>query len=435
MIRRPPRSSLYFCSLCFLFFFNDTATTEIYTLSLHDALPIYLPGEGAQLAVIGIAHVGKALLPLLERALQRVPEHEVDVVSDEHQRGRPESEADPPRGVGDDQGADAEPGEHARRQRRQLGRVALIEMKAAALDQYRHALERAGDELSLVARSGGLGKARNCGLRNADCGLNRIGHRSQTRPQDDRDARLERAEPARDGVSGRTDGTAPGSLLPVVHNSIPASVPDRKLASVPAIMARKPRRARSCLRSGTSAPIPPICMPTELMLAKPHSANVAIVKETGSSAGFMGPSWAYAMNSFSTMRVPSRLPMVPLSCHGTPMTQAIGLKTQPSTVWMFSGNHAAYPWTQPNTPLPRATSAMKETSMAITLSMRCSPSVVPRAAASTTFTSVRGMSTRTPPSVCGVSVSGSRIFAIMMVPGAVMITAVKRWRASIPNAM
>src|SRR2546428_3163138 len=25
------------------FFFNDTATTEIYTLSLHDALPIYQP--------------------------------------------------------------------------------------------------------------------------------------------------------------------------------------------------------------------------------------------------------------------------------------------------------------------------------------------------------------------------------------------------------
>src|SRR5476649_92745 len=44
--------------LCFFFFFNDTATTEIYTLSLHDALPIstrnifgwqkpcYLLGEG-----------------------------------------------------------------------------------------------------------------------------------------------------------------------------------------------------------------------------------------------------------------------------------------------------------------------------------------------------------------------------------------------------
>src|SRR2546427_3905746 len=29
--------------LSFFFFFNDTATTEIYTLSLHDALPICRP--------------------------------------------------------------------------------------------------------------------------------------------------------------------------------------------------------------------------------------------------------------------------------------------------------------------------------------------------------------------------------------------------------
>src|SRR2546427_7113739 len=28
------------CLFFFFFFFNDTATTEIYTLSLHDALPI-----------------------------------------------------------------------------------------------------------------------------------------------------------------------------------------------------------------------------------------------------------------------------------------------------------------------------------------------------------------------------------------------------------
>src|SRR5438034_6153733 len=33
----PPLLPLSF----FFFFFNDTATTEIYTLSLHDALPIY----------------------------------------------------------------------------------------------------------------------------------------------------------------------------------------------------------------------------------------------------------------------------------------------------------------------------------------------------------------------------------------------------------
>src|SRR6266513_5639857 len=33
-------SKIFYC----FFFFNDTATTEIYTLSLHDALPIAGPG-------------------------------------------------------------------------------------------------------------------------------------------------------------------------------------------------------------------------------------------------------------------------------------------------------------------------------------------------------------------------------------------------------
>src|SRR6266446_10591724 len=34
---------LLWCSFFLFFFFNDTATTEIYTLSLHDALPISWP--------------------------------------------------------------------------------------------------------------------------------------------------------------------------------------------------------------------------------------------------------------------------------------------------------------------------------------------------------------------------------------------------------
>src|SRR5258708_18134297 len=43
--------SLHVLLQSFLFFFNDTATTEIYTLSLHDALPILIasgqPGRSA----------------------------------------------------------------------------------------------------------------------------------------------------------------------------------------------------------------------------------------------------------------------------------------------------------------------------------------------------------------------------------------------------
>src|SRR3989442_6239009 len=34
----------------FFFFFNDTATTEIYTLSLHDALPISRGSPGARIS-------------------------------------------------------------------------------------------------------------------------------------------------------------------------------------------------------------------------------------------------------------------------------------------------------------------------------------------------------------------------------------------------
>src|SRR5690242_21894592 len=32
---------ILYLNISFFFFFNDPATTEIYTLSLHDALPIY----------------------------------------------------------------------------------------------------------------------------------------------------------------------------------------------------------------------------------------------------------------------------------------------------------------------------------------------------------------------------------------------------------
>src|SRR5438874_8240208 len=49
------------CHSLLFFFFNDTATTEIYTLSLHDALPISVRGfssggGGAGWSAAGAAH-------------------------------------------------------------------------------------------------------------------------------------------------------------------------------------------------------------------------------------------------------------------------------------------------------------------------------------------------------------------------------------------
>ena len=80
-------------------------------------------------------------------------------------------------------------------------------------------------------------------------------------------------------------------------------------------------------------------------------------------------------------------------------------------------------------------SAMNEMSIAPTLIASCRPSDVPRPAASMTLTSVRSISSLTVPSVSGTSVSGTNILAIISVPGAVMMTAVRRWRGSMPKAM
>src|SRR5258707_15388077 len=54
-----------FCySFFFFFFFNDTATTEIYTLSLHDALPISLADKLA-LPTNSAAASGRSITPWL----------------------------------------------------------------------------------------------------------------------------------------------------------------------------------------------------------------------------------------------------------------------------------------------------------------------------------------------------------------------------------
>src|SRR2546429_9382273 len=42
MLCHLPLQLLCLAHYLFFFFFNDTATTEIYTLSLHDALPIFM---------------------------------------------------------------------------------------------------------------------------------------------------------------------------------------------------------------------------------------------------------------------------------------------------------------------------------------------------------------------------------------------------------
>src|SRR3712207_8162205 len=75
-----------------IFFFNDTATTEIYTLSLHDALPIYLLDDltlhPAELVVArgrrqvdGLTDAVGELLPLQRAVVHRSEEHTSELQS------------------------------------------------------------------------------------------------------------------------------------------------------------------------------------------------------------------------------------------------------------------------------------------------------------------------------------------------------------------
>src|SRR2546429_4427525 len=63
-----------------LFFFNDTATTEIYTLSLHDALPILYLGDYVSLYLAALRRVD----PLVLKPIQRSEEHTSELQSRLH---------------------------------------------------------------------------------------------------------------------------------------------------------------------------------------------------------------------------------------------------------------------------------------------------------------------------------------------------------------
>src|SRR5260221_5368794 len=74
-----------------LFFFNDTATTEIYTLSLHDALPIFVTASHRSSNGRnnnGISHskpLSCSILPIVGRCVQKSKSAKfLDYRSEEH---------------------------------------------------------------------------------------------------------------------------------------------------------------------------------------------------------------------------------------------------------------------------------------------------------------------------------------------------------------
>src|SRR5438034_10613792 len=74
-------------SFFFFFFFNDPATTEIYTLSLHDALPIWTPSSersgsaSSRIDADASSNVTATQASLRSRASDRSEEHTSELQS------------------------------------------------------------------------------------------------------------------------------------------------------------------------------------------------------------------------------------------------------------------------------------------------------------------------------------------------------------------
>src|SRR2546429_7695076 len=77
VLMRSPRCLLFF-------FFNDTATTEIYTLSLHDALPISTAPRVSSTATCTSASSSPKRGPIRRDGRQRSEEHTSELQSRLH---------------------------------------------------------------------------------------------------------------------------------------------------------------------------------------------------------------------------------------------------------------------------------------------------------------------------------------------------------------
>src|SRR5438045_8502364 len=76
-------SILSLLSLLSFFFFNHTATTEIYTLSLHDALPIYTPSRPIDQLTAKVMKNQRVLI-VWDASLSRSEEHTSELQSLRH---------------------------------------------------------------------------------------------------------------------------------------------------------------------------------------------------------------------------------------------------------------------------------------------------------------------------------------------------------------
>ena len=127
----------------------------------HPGLERHIAGERPQFRVIGVEHVGPPRLERGNGTCEWIAPHEVDVVSNEHERGWAEIARDPPGGIRHEEEADPKRCEDSYRQGNRARVMPFIHVKSSALQYDGHTLQLARYQLTAVSDDGRRWKARN----------------------------------------------------------------------------------------------------------------------------------------------------------------------------------------------------------------------------------------------------------------------------------
>src|SRR5690554_1542615 len=120
---------------------------------------------------------------------------------------------------------------------------------------------------------------------------------------------------------------AAAETTPAQPMRIPAMAADRRLPSVPASTARRPRVAMTLRWVGAMPPSPPRRMAREPRFAKPVSAKVMTAWDFSLKSSALGAKSEKATNSLRMTFWPRKLPASTASWRGTPTAAMIGEKT------------------------------------------------------------------------------------------------------------
>jgi len=182
-------------------------------------------------------------------------ERKVDLILDEHEVARSELAVDASSGIGHYEHLNAQCHSYSNRRNHHFHRVSLVRVVPACLQQDRCPVEVPGHIGAAVSFDARRRKTRDF-LEGHRCSVAHLRHEVAEPGAENHLHRRGEGQPVAQEIGRRLHIHANHRPLPA-QRIIPATVAVMNAAIEPAIIARRPKRERSCLRDGAIPPMPP----------------------------------------------------------------------------------------------------------------------------------------------------------------------------------